>query len=73
MYQGHEFMAKYAGYSELGDISELDVHKMMARGRREQSREIGRLTRLLVEKLRGLFGHKHTTAAQTMRTVRKAG
>ncbi len=64
MYQGHEFMAKYAGYSELGDISELDVHEMMARGRREQSREIARLTHLLFEKLRGLFDHRHAAAAQ---------
>ena len=35
MYQGHKFMAKYAGYSELGDITELDVHEMMAKGRRK--------------------------------------
>ena len=64
MYQGHKFIAKYAGYGELGDISELDVHELMAQGRREQSREIGRLTNRLVTKFRGLFGHKHETVAQ---------
>lgn len=64
MYQGHKFIAKYAGYSELGDITQLDVHELMAQGRREQSREIGRLTNRLVAKLRGLFGHKQEAVAQ---------
>lgn len=64
MYQGHKFMAKYAGYSDLGDITELDVHELMAKGRREQSREIGRLTNQVVSKVRGLLGGKHEAVAQ---------
>lgn len=64
MYQGHKFMAKYADYSELGDITELDVHEMMAKGRREKSREIGRLTGNVLAKFRGLLGGKHEAVAQ---------